>query len=284
MDFEQIARFLREFRGTRFDIVEHAQRVLADAATENALRTARKVLRETSSALLQDALKASQYFAEAFHAAIPDNWRELTNPQVFAAVDLMGRTGWSLLWTPPAATVVELLEAPSPEVRREILLSAEPRILFDLDRLLVRVDEPSLLPLRDATAESLETYRSGYFSASQALTASILSSTLHEHLREKSHGKVRKRFLEANEKEASIREFRWVAVQLAVSKVLEEYHPVTGRPERSDFNRNASAHRVKEPQYRQVNALSALMLVTSLLLELNERPANVDQPEADGAA
>ncbi len=48
-----------------------------------------------------------------------------------------------------------------------------------------------------------------------------------------------------------------------------DYHPLTGKPERSDFNRNATAHRVKEPQYRQVNSLSALMLVISLLIELD---------------
>lgn len=63
-----------------------------------------------------------------------------------------------------------------------------------------------------------------------------------------------------------------MAVQQALGKVLDDYNFVTGRPERSDFNRNASAHRVKASQYSQVNALSALMLVTALLLELNDLP------------
>jgi hypothetical protein len=76
--------------------------------------------------------------------------------------------------------------------------------------------------------------------------------------------------LEADQQEAEIRDFRWIAIQGAVAKVLEDYHPVTGRPERSDYNRNASAHRVKQPQYRQVNALSGLMLLVSVLVELDE--------------
>lgn len=271
MDPGQIDRILRQMEQARFDIVERAQRLLADAATERALQVTGKLLRETGSSLLRDALKASQRFVEAFSEAIPDNWQELTNPQVFAAVDLMARTGWSLLWTPPAETVVELLNSSNPEVRRAILLSVEPRVLFDLDDLLDRVDDSNLTQLRDATRESLEAHRSGYFAASQALTASIISSVLHENLG-KSHRKIRKKFLEANNQEASIREFRWVAVQLAVGKILDEYHPVNGTPERSDFNRHASVHRVKEPQYRQVNALTALMLLTSLLIELNDLP------------
>jgi hypothetical protein len=284
MDFDQVARYLRQIERSRNDLVERVQRMLREPATERALRGAGKVLRETGPALLRDVLRASTAFTEAFEAAMPENWRGLTNPQVFAAVDLMAGTGWSLLWTPPAETIVELLETRDPVVRRQILLDAEPRILYDLDRLLRRIEEPALLPLRDATQESLEAYRSGFFSSSQALSASILSSALHEHLGEKSHGKARRRFLEANEKEASIREFRWVAIQQALGKVLDDYNPVTGRPERSDFNRNASAHRVKAPQYSQVNALSALMLVTALLLELNDLPEDEEAASTDNGA
>jgi hypothetical protein len=282
MDFDQAERYLQVIRSSQLQIMERAQRFLADPATERAMRAAGRVFRETGSALLRDALRASREFVEEFSAAMPENWRDLTNPQVFAAVELMAGTGWSLLWTPPGEIVVDLLETRDPEVRREILLGAEPEVLFDLDRLLGRIDKPALKTLHEATRESLEAYRSRFFSASQALSASILSSTLHEHLREKSHGKIRKQFLEANGKEAPIREFRWVALQLAVGKVLEDYHPVTGSPERSDFNRHASAHRVKEPQYRQVNALSALMLVASLLFELNGMPGSGETAPENG--
>jgi hypothetical protein len=164
--------------------------------------------------------------------------------------------------------VIEILETRDPDRRREILLDSEGRVLFDLDSMLERIEQPSLQNLREAGRESLEAYRCGLFSPSQALSASILSSALHQHLGESSHSKVRERFSGANEKDAPIREFRWVAVQVAVGKVLEQYNPATGLPERSDFNRHASAHRVKKPQYR-VNAVSALMLVTALLMEMD---------------
>lgn len=93
-------------------------------------------------------------------------------------------------------------------------------------------------------------------------------------LGEKSHRKASCHFRDADQREASTREFRWVALQPAVGKALDEYNPATGRPERSDFNRNASARRVTRPQYWQGNALSALMLVTALLLELNDFPGD----------
>jgi hypothetical protein len=270
MDSEQIEKILRDFARSRVDVVRRVQRILNDRGTERVLEQAGRIMRETGSALVKDALRASRDFAEAFGEAMPDNWHGLTNPQIFAAVELMEGTGWSLLWTPPAETVIEILETRDPDRRREILLDSEARILFDLDSMLERIEQASLQNLREAGRESLEAYRCGLFSPSQALSASILSSALHQHLGESKHSKVRERFAGANEKDAPIREFRWVAVQVAVGKVLEQYNPATGLPERSDFNRHASAHRVKKPQYRQVNALSALMLVTALLMELDE--------------
>jgi hypothetical protein len=76
--------------------------------------------------------------------------------------------------------------------------------------------------------ESLEVHRSGFFSASQALTGAALSTSIHEQLGHKSHSAVRKIFLKDPE-EADVRELRWKAVTGAVAKVLEDYHPVTGR-------------------------------------------------------
>jgi hypothetical protein len=161
MDFEQIQGYLRDFSRSRTEIIERAQRILSDPGTEKVLRDAGRIMRETGTELVRDALRASRDFAEAFALALPDNWHGLTNPQIFAAVELMEGTGWSLLWTPPGETVIEILETRDPVRRREILLGAEARILFDLDEMLERIGEPSLQNLRAAARESLEAYRSG---------------------------------------------------------------------------------------------------------------------------
>lgn len=104
----------------------------------------------------------------------------------------------------------------------------------------------------------------------QALSASVLSAALHRHFEEKAFGKLRELLREADEKEASIREFRWVAVQAAAAKTLDDFDPVSGLPEHEDFNRHASAHGVGQPQYGQANALTVLMLVSALLIELDQ--------------
>jgi hypothetical protein len=277
MDPEDIARYVRLAKQAQLDVVRQARRLLDDVKADAALRTVQRTA-QTVGPMLQAATKASAMFFEQFTAAMPPNWRPLTNPQIFDAVELMAGTGWSLVWTPPSETVVAILNAPDAEARRSILLSVEGKVLVDLEQLLDEIATEDLLRLRNAAEESRQAYLSGFFKASQALTATTLSTTLHEQLREKSHAKVAKMFRAAGETEARVRDFRWIAVQGAVAKALDDYHPVTGRPERSDFNRNASAHRVKEPQYRQVNALSGLMLLVSVLVELDQLAALTSQP------
>lgn len=269
MDFDQVNRALRKYQELRIEQAERAIKAVQSSGVERALNVARELFREIGPELLRQALRASSEFASEFGAAMPDNWQRLTNPEIFDAVALMKDTGWSLVWTPPADTISALLNAEDRDAQRAILLGAEGRIIVDLDRQLERIDDPDLGGFRQAVRESLEAYRSGYFKASQALAAAILSSVIHEHF-EESFGGMRRRFRAAGEQDAPVREFRWIAVQSALVTALGNYDPLTGKPERPDFNRHASAHRVLDPQYRQVNALTALMLLVSLLVEQNQ--------------
>jgi CelD/BcsL family acetyltransferase involved in cellulose biosynthesis len=124
MDPEDIAHYLRQFRQIQLDVFQQAQRLLNDVNVDAALRTVRRTA-QTVGPMLEAAAKSSAIFLEEFSAAVPPNWQRLTNPQIFDAVELMARTGWSLVWTPPSESVVAILEAPDADARRSLLLSAE---------------------------------------------------------------------------------------------------------------------------------------------------------------
>lgn len=265
---DHLERFLRSVDALRTDAIKRVRRLTSDPAAERAIRTIRDEILERAPRVIRAAQQASERFRRAFEDALPSNWKELEDDQVFAAVELMAGTGWSLLWTPGPAVVVAILVAEDANARRAALLEAEDEVLRDVDQMLAGIDTEELVGLRNALAEALEAHRQDLHKAAQALTTATLSSILHEHFLERSHAKIRKNHL-LDEGDLLIEDFRWAAVQRAVAKALEEYDPVKGRPERSDFNRHASAHRVKEPQYRRVNSLSALMLVASVLKELD---------------
>jgi len=239
---------------------------VGDGLAQTARAALRAVRREVGPAMTDIANWAKREIGEA----MPPNWRNLTIPELIRVRDSMARTGWSLVWTPPGEVVKQIIDERDAETRRELLLAAEARVVEDLDRLLPTAERAELADLREATREALEAYRGGLFRSSQALSAALLSSAIHEHLRFKSHTEAAKVFRETDPERAGLRQLRYEAVLLAVGKAIEPgYNPLTDRPPRSDFNRHATAHRVKEPQYRQVNALSALMLLVSLLIELD---------------
>jgi hypothetical protein len=67
----------------------------------------------------------------------------------------------------------------------------------------------------------------------------------------------------------SIGRFRLVAILRSAGRAIAEYRGKPGEAVPTVFNRHASTHRVVAAQYTQLNALTSLMLVTSLLRELD---------------
>jgi hypothetical protein len=258
----------RETSGPRPNLI--AQLVGSSSLRDGLAQTARAALRAVRREVGPAMTDIANWVKREIGEAMPPNWRNLSIPELVCVRDLMSRTGWSLVWTPPGEVVKQIIDERDAEARRELLLAAEARVVEDLDRLVPTVARPELADLREATREALEAYRGGLFRSSQALSAALLSSALHEQLGFKSHTEAAKVFRETDPERAGFRQLRYEAVLLAVGKAIEPgYNPLTDRPQRSDFNRHATAHRVKEPQYRQVNALSALMLLVSLLIELD---------------
>jgi hypothetical protein len=207
---------------------------------------------------------------EDLDAALPTNWRNLTYPQIFDVMDLMRDTGWSLLWTPPAEVLAELLEAPDRAGRGAILVRREALILHELDRLADRVTHPRLGELRDAIAEAIEVYRSGSFAAAQALATVTLTTAVHTIYGGRL-GAIKKQFRAANPLADGLTELRLSALKRAVAMTLADYSPGDHIP--SDYNRHASTHGAGLIQYTQLNSLTSLMLVVSLLVESQTVPA-----------
>lgn len=165
----------------------------------------------------------------------------------------------------PERCLTELIATGDRAEQEEILLRNEALILDGIVPLLARVEHPDLIGLRVAIAEAIESYRSGYYWAAQALAGATLTTTIHEAYDHRTFKQAREAFAEMDPEEASLRTWRLAVITTAVVRTLDTYHP--GDPVPILFNRHASTHRVGAPQYRQLNSLTSLMLVVSFLLE-----------------
>lgn len=129
-----------------------------------------------------------------------------------------------------------------------------------------------------AAVEALAAYSSGYFLASQALSTAALTSAISNHFGIVGFKAARETFRNFDPDEDGLRLFRFASVMQALATAIEVHQ--AGDPPRHRFNRHNAAHSLGEPQYRQVNSLTALMLLVSVELELEFVAAEMAGPDS----
>jgi hypothetical protein len=226
----------------------------------------------TSPESLLGALRpALERLADVWSASLPMNWREVKPGGVEAAIDVMSRTGIPLAWIPRTPIVEMVLEAGTDSERTSILLDHQGEILEDLRACLAELAAEDLLTARDAAENAINAFEGGHAYAAQALAAAALTACI-EHVIGWKLGRMRQEFEAQEPLSASISRFRLVATCAVLARAtLSRFDVSKGDPIPSHFNRHASLHTVSPIQYTPLNALISLMLLVSLLRELQSR-------------
>jgi hypothetical protein len=213
--------------------------------------------------------RATDIVRAAYDEGVPSGWQDLTTPQMRDVLSLMAETGWCLTSSPPAGTLVKLLEAPTETERGALLLAAEAQILNDLDIELRTTRTDQLENYARAVREAWEAHAVGLFMASQALSATTIAALSH------GRGPISNRTLRAartwletfDVDEAGLREIRFYAVARAVGTALASFRDTGPLP--PGFNRHATAHAITADHYTQLNSLTGLMLACGWLREVS---------------
>jgi hypothetical protein len=213
-------------------------------------------------------------------AAIPENWRELENAGGFdwlAAADVMN-DGIPLIWVPGPLIVGQLLDAADSAARENVLLAERSQIVSDCDTALSHVTTPDLLPLADLAAASAAALSARHDAASQALSANVLDTWLHDATRRQVAftGSPKWRSYEILKKQiqpvgphTAIMRVKTSGALTPILPALARFDPATD-PIPTRFARHATTHAAGTSQYTTLNALIALMLTTSVLRQSQE--------------
>jgi hypothetical protein len=199
-----------------------------------------------------------------FLGVAPPNWQGLAAGMNFQADELMSETGLCLVWVPEAQVIAELLAAADKEDRDAVLVRNSDRILTSIERVLAEVMHPQLGLLRESTIEAVHTARAGHFGASQALSATILTSVLEEHYGLK-FGPARKTFDAEPPAAAGIWSHRRALVQRAIGLSILNSHR---RSADGGFNRHITGHGSDLRHLCEPHSLEALMLTGGAVREL----------------
>ena len=194
---------------------------------------------------------------------LPPNWKDVDWHE---ASDFINETAWPIVWLPRSDVVAELLSC-EPADRPTVLSRRRAELLDDAVSLLDEVSWEDLAYLASCTRDVVGALRDGHDRPAQSFTASILTGVLHSVLEYKTLKEARNAF-NANWKEESIFLVRFALITSTIPSALAQFFPHNGDPVPVTFNRHALAHAPDPAQLTETNALVGLMLVTSMIREL----------------
>ena len=205
----------------------------------------------------------------------PRNWEDVPDLDFDTAIGIVQDEGIPLVWVPRPAIVAELVGAADADARDGILLSFRDDLADDCLTALGEVTAPELKPLAELAGDAVSSLRSGHDSSAQALAGNVFDTLLRDATRRGvifagppvgyfKYDKVLKRITPVSE-DTVIRRFRPDCVLSAALSALQSYDPSDPPPNR--FVRHATAHCARPEQYTPVNAIVAVMLVSSMLRE-----------------
>ncbi|WP_284435575.1 hypothetical protein [Streptomyces sp. TUS-ST3] len=196
----------------------------------------------------------------------PENLRDVT-PDLDDLEELLVEEGIPLMWVPGPQTARALLDAPDAAARRRILGRRWKGIVNDCEAVLEEVTHLDVQDARGFALDVVRALRAGHTSAAQALAANLLDSLLQRHFDHAARVQLTKNDFKTTGVKFKFEDYKFkVACTFApVWYAHARYFPKNGDPIPRTFGRHPSAHGVSRTQYSRINAVYALMLVTSVV-------------------
>ncbi|TDD37859.1 hypothetical protein E1287_07325 [Actinomadura sp. KC06] len=197
----------------------------------------------------------------------PPNWGEARPRDWDEFEHMLAHEGIPVLRVPGPEIIAAIFAAKTPSDRRRVLSSRWKGIVTDCETVLNGVTHQRLADEREFALDCVKALRSGHTNAAQALAANLLDSVMRKFFSKEVRVKLTKNKFKDSGVTFDFDDFHFRAA-LTFAPVWcahAEYWPDKGDPIPADYGRHPSAHAVSRKQYKRVNAVIALMLVTSVI-------------------
>lgn len=197
----------------------------------------------------------------------PENWEGVSpRPSLAELEGFLVDEGIPLMWIPQPAAVQAILRADTASVRRRVIGRRWRGIVTDCEEVLRNIDHDALLEERDFALSCVNALRDGHARPAQALAANLLDTALchldNDLRRELTNNKFKQNGVRINLDDYTIR----AALTFApVWSAHAQFWIDKGDAVPRVFGRHPSVHAVSRQQYTRINAVIALMVVTSVL-------------------
>ena len=236
---------------------------LIGEAIENLLGSVNKTIPLEAFNLFKDAPKK-----------FPENLMGVGNSlTIEQAFKMAKRDGIPLYCVPGKSVILELVEAGSRVSRRKILVKYQKSIFEDCKTVLNKISSEYALEKKFFILAGLNALENGHVEAAQALFTNTLD-TVHQNfwgLDRQSRTAI-SNHAEGDELPQLIKnmDFLDIFVFAPIWNSHMKFFGHAGEEPPTEYSRHASVHGVSRRQYKLENCIQALMLVTSLLIYVEE--------------
>lgn len=225
------------------------------------------VLRAFSEAMPKIDLSGLAQALDRLHEAIPPNWDSLSQYRELA--EIARKDGIPVVWVPPAEVLADLLTAPNRETRVRVLTARRVEVLDSCRQVLAEVQHPDLADRVPQALEAITALESGLPSAAQALAVAVTEAVITGHVAGTRSTKKLAEEVDVYVDELSVAELRGAFALLPVARFYTSWWATSGTPPPPELSRHVTVHLAPASHLTPENALVALMLLSSLLRDVD---------------
>lgn len=223
---------------------------------------------------------SSDFFGLVEGIVIPENLVALSKEVTWERfIDLVYEDGIPLYAIPRSDTVLKLVYADGLRERRKVLIECQKSIFEDCRSALNGLRSDYAQEMGYFVLSGLEALENGYSDAAQALFTNTMD-TVHQKIRpDRDDRKNITHHAKGDEIPESFAEMS-VGENLIFAALWNShitFWPKRGEESPTEYSRHASVHGVSRRQYKLENCIQALILVTSLLVYIDNFSQELDR-------
>ncbi len=243
------------------------QRLQAQMASLPLVYDAARVREQIIAVLPRIDTTALLRAVERFQDFLPTNWPRPTRFRLLS--EIAKDDGIPVVWVPRAEVLTNLVAAPDRPARVQVLLMRVPDIVEDCRQVLSEVTATDLLVRVPQAREAVDALEAGLSGAAQTLAVAVAESLLTEHV---AQGRKYQRLADdvaVDTANISVQDVRSTFALLPVARFYAPWRPGSGTPPPEALSRHVTVHHARADHLTKENALIAVMLLASLLRDLD---------------
>ncbi|MET3452226.1 hypothetical protein [Curtobacterium sp. 1544] len=215
-----------------------------------------------------DVLRGFDWDAFERRIRVPRNWPTAYEQYLPGLTAMVNDEGIPVAWVPRWELLETLLCASDATARSLLLVEHRDEILHDCETALDDVSDPSLMPFMPTVQELLSASRYGLWKVA-AISAVAITHSIVERLEWVSARQQVKKH-HALQEDVTLAEVMERATRGPLVLFYDDWNPKSRRPRPTHLTRHVVSHRFGPEQVAERNCVVAVMLLTSLMVTVDQ--------------